>query len=169
MWNIYTNVEFSSVSPQAFRDITHSPLYLPVLPPAHWLKCYLQLLRKLGAFNVSNFNPSLQYRAQIYTHLHYFSIGSISITATHKTKLCSTAYQATRIIGSSQTPLSELYTRLIREGTLIKQDSSHPLQQSFHILPWGRYWKSPTGREKQTRNWKKKKCFLLSAIITLNK
>ena len=126
----------------------------------------LHLLRKLKTFNVSKSILTLVYTSLIESILT-FNISSwySSLSTKHKTKLSRIVNQASKIIGSPQTQISELFNRsVIRKATLITEDPSHPLHHSFQLLPSGRRYKVPLARKNVY-----KKSFIPTAITTLNK
>ena len=100
----------------------------------------LHLLRKLRDFSVSKDILIRVYRSLIESILTFnISAWYNALTVKYKSKLARIINQASKIIGSPQTPLTELHTRsVLRKATTITQDPTHPLNQSFQLLPSGR-------------------------------
>uniref|UniRef100_A0A8C6T0R1 Spectrin beta chain n=1 Tax=Neogobius melanostomus TaxID=47308 RepID=A0A8C6T0R1_9GOBI len=81
-----------------------------------------------------------------------------------KSKLSRIISQASKITGTAQTPLSELYSRsVLRKATQITEDPSHPLHSSFMLLPSGRRFKVPLAHKDIY-----KKSFVPNAITAMN-
>ena len=125
----------------------------------------LHLLRKLRVFNVSKDILTVVYCSLIESILTFnISAWYNTLTVKHKTKLARIVNQAGKIIGSPQTPLPQLYTRsVLRKANTITQDPTHPLHQSFDLLPSGRRYRVPLARKNTY-----KKSFIPTAITTLN-
>lgn len=125
----------------------------------------LHLLRKLRDFNVSKDILTRVYQSLIESLLTFNISGWYNaLTVKHKSKLARIINQASKIIGSPQTPLTELHTRsVLRIATVITQDPTHPLNQSFQLLPSGRRYRVPLARKNVY-----KKSFVPTAIVTLN-
>ena len=109
----------------------------------------LHLLRKLRHFNVSRKILTMVYRSLIESILTFNIISWYNLlTSKQKTKLSRITAQASKIIGSPQTPLSHLYERsVITKAILITEEPSHPLHSSFTLLPSGRRYKVPLARK----------------------
>lgn len=74
----------------------------------------------------------------------------LNLRPSSATRLSRLINQASKICGSRQTPLSDLYhCAVIRKATMITADSSHPLHQSFQRLPSGRRYKVPLARKNR--------------------
>ena len=125
----------------------------------------LHLLRKLRHFNVSRKILTMVYRSLIESILTFNIISWYNLlTSKQKTKLSRITAQASKIIGSPQTPLSHLYERsVITKAILITEEPSHPLHSSFTLLPSGRRYKVPSARKSIY-----KKSFIPSAVTALN-
>ena len=71
---------------------------------------------------------------------------------------------ASKITGTTQSSLSDLHTQAVRcKATSIVHDPSHPLHNSFQLLPSGRRYRVPLARTNLVRN-----SFFPSAINIIN-
>lgn len=125
----------------------------------------LHLLRKLRSFHVKKDVLTLVYKSLIESIIT-FSITSWFkfLTLKTKSKLSRIISQASKITGTAQTPLSELYSRsVLRKATQITEDPSHPLHSSFMLLPSGRRFKVPLAHKDIY-----KKSFVPNAITAMN-
>lgn len=106
---------------------------------------------------------------RLWKHLLLWKLKSFNVikdilTAVHSLSQSSTASKTTA--GTAQTSLSDLYTQAVRRtGTLITQDPSHPLHNSFQLFPSGHCYKNPFFKFYSIQ----KKSFIPTAISMINK
>ena len=109
----------------------------------------MYLVRRLKGFEVREDILSRVYQSLIE------SVVSFNITSWYsflpnkcKRKLARIARQAVKIIGIPQKQPSDLYLQAVeRKSSLIIQDASHPLHQSFELLPSGRRFRVPLAKK----------------------
>jgi hypothetical protein len=126
----------------------------------------LYLLRKLRSFNVSTHILGSVYRALVESIVAFNVVswcGQASLT--NKTKLGRTISTASKIVGSKQLSLADLYeVALFRKAKQVMRDPSHPLNSCFETMPSGRRLRAPLAKKNIY-----KKSFVPSAVTTLNR
>jgi len=106
------------------------------------------------------------YRALVESELT-FNIASWFnfVSAKNKEKLARVIKQASKIIGTPQIRLVDLYNCAVkRKVDSIVTDPSHPLFSSLQLMPSGGRFRAPLAKKKAYRN-----SFIPSAISILNK
>ena len=108
----------------------------------------LFLLRKLRSFNVSKDILTVVYRSLIESVLTYnISSWYTFLSVREKSKLSRIIKHASKITGTTQSSLSDLHTQAVSyKATSIIHDPSHPLHNSFPLLPSGRHYRVPLAR-----------------------
>ena len=125
----------------------------------------LFLLRKLNSFGVSQSVLELVYRGLIESILSFnISTWYGHLAVKERGKLVRTVNIASKLIGNAQRSLATLFDSAIeRKARQIFNDSTHPLNPSFQMLPSGRRIRVPLARKNIY-----KKSFIPSAVSVLN-
>jgi hypothetical protein len=125
----------------------------------------LYLLRKLRSFDVCPEILETVYRSLIESILTFNIIawfGNLSVK--ERSRLTRVVKLASKIIGRQQRQLSDLHQLFVkRKACKIRLDPSHPLHDSFELLPSKRRLRAPLARRNLYR-----RSFLPSAISILN-
>ena len=123
------------------------------------------LLRKLKSFDVSAPILETVYRSLIESILTFNIItwfGNLSVK--DRARLSRVVKLAGRIIGSQQKQLPDLYHQAVyRKARKIRLDPTHPLHNSFQLLPSRRRLRAPLAKRNLY-----KRSFIPSAISILN-
>ena len=114
----------------------------------------LFLLRKLRSLNVSKDILTVVYRSLIESVLTYnISSWYTFLSVRDKSKLSRIIKHASKITGTTQSSLSDLHTQAVRcKGTSIIHEPSHPLHNSFQLLPSCRRYRVPLARTNLVKN-----------------
>ena len=125
----------------------------------------MYLLRKLKSFDVNEGVLKKVYTSLIESVLTFnISAWFNHLTVKNKSKLTRVVNTASRLIGSKQKSLSELYQLSVyRKAVQIFHDETHPLNSCFQKLPSGRRLKMPLARKCVF-----KRSFIPSAVSILN-
>ena len=111
----------------------------------------LFLLRKLKHFSVSQ---GILYRSLIESILAFNIVTWFGVlTVRNKASLSRIVNTASKVIGCSKIPLSDVYAKAIkRKASQIIADSAHPLHPLIRRLSSGRHFRVPLARTTATRN-----------------
>jgi hypothetical protein len=125
----------------------------------------LFLLRKLRNFGVSSQVLESVYRSLIESILTFNLIVWFgALTVRDKSRLGRVVKTASRIVGTPQKQLCDLYTMTVKKkAQKIMADSSHPLSQHFELLPSGQRLKKPVAKKNAYA-----KSFVPTAVTVLN-
>ena len=122
-------------------------------------------IRKLKHFGVSQGILEMVYRSLIESILAFNIVTWFGVlTVRNKASLSRIVNTASKVIGCSKIPLSDVYAKAIkRKASQIIADSAHPLHPLIRRLPSGRRFRIPLARKNSY-----KKSFIPSAIVVLN-
>lgn len=125
----------------------------------------LYLLRKLKCFDVRSEILETVYRSLVESILTFNIIVWFgNLTVKDRARLSRVVKLAGKIIGSEQRQLSHLYNMFLkRKAQKIRLDPTHPLHNSFQMLPSGRRLRTPLAKRNLYKH-----SFIPSAISILN-
>ena len=113
----------------------------------------LYLLRKLKSFGIKTSILESVYRSLIESVLTFNIVtwhGNLSVK--NRAKLARIVNLASKVIGSKQRQLPELYYQAVkRKAVKIVSDNTHPLHESYEPLPSGRRFRVPLAKKNQYR------------------
>ena len=125
----------------------------------------LYLMRQLRSFGVSTSVLQKVYRSLVESILSFnITVWYNRLDAKSKGKLSRVVNEASKIVGTKQNPLSDVFNTAVRRKSLaITKDTTHALHTKFEKLPSGRRYRVPFCSKNIY-----KQSFLPTAIAILN-
>ena len=105
----------------------------------------LYLLRKLRSFNVSSHVLGMVYNSIIQSILSFSIVSWYGhIRVKDRAKINRVVREASKIIGKTQKPLSEIHRNFVKKkAKKVFKDRTHPLHSAFEVLRSGRRLRAP--------------------------